>query len=196
MERTGIDHYESSFWNNRSIQNNTGRLTGSIMTSDRRQIPVEVFFVLEDGRWKLLNIKPERGLESDQTTLKIVPKDEDLKKLVKETMILFDEAIKAGNFNQFYKESILSELWKSQAKPEDLNQAFKAIIDEKVDGAFVANVEPVFSEEPFIDEDEVLKVQGYFPSQKIVVFFELDYLYEHPRWKLIRIKVDYKFREE
>ncbi len=57
-----IDQYpslknnESSFFNNREINNNVGTVTGTLTAKDGAKTPVEYRLIWEDGSWKILNI--------------------------------------------------------------------------------------------------------------------------------------------
>ncbi len=53
---TGLDGYESATWNSRSVENNTGRLEGTV-TTNGGAIPMLIDLVKEDGDWKIYGIE-------------------------------------------------------------------------------------------------------------------------------------------
>ncbi|MBI2786901.1 MAG: DUF4864 domain-containing protein [Legionella longbeachae] len=48
---------ESSFFNTREIENNTGFVKGTLTAKDGAKTPIEYRLIKEDGTWKILNIK-------------------------------------------------------------------------------------------------------------------------------------------
>lgn len=48
---------ESSFFNQREIQNNTGILKGTLTSKDGAKTPIEYRLIKEDGHWKILGIQ-------------------------------------------------------------------------------------------------------------------------------------------
>lgn len=57
IRNNSLDEFESAFWNMRSIENDTGRLEGSVTTKSGQSIPVTMELRKEDGEWKIVAIK-------------------------------------------------------------------------------------------------------------------------------------------
>jgi hypothetical protein len=193
LQRSQIDQYESAFWNQRSIDTDLGGITtgilgGTIKTKNQKNIPLTMDFIQENKDWKIHHIKLSNGFpDGDQ---KSVPGDQEIKKLVHETMVDFNEAIKAGNFETFYAH--ISEFWKAQTTASELQAIFQKFIDKKFDLSFVKQIEPIIEEKPIIDEHGALQIKGHYPLDTLNGYFELGYLYEDPQWKLVNIKVNFE----
>jgi len=54
------------------------------------------------------------------------------------------------------------------------------------------NVSPIFDEKPSMNEENVLLINGYYPSKPNQVFFRQEYVYEGLGWKLLGLKVQIK----
>lgn len=203
LSGSSMNKYVSGTWTSRSVENNQGTLQGSINTSDKGVIPIEIKVVNEDGKWKILNMRPVSGglqpttsttaTPSASPTTKTAlafPTDAEVTQLTGTSMSDFGAAVNAGDFTAFYNS--IAELWKSQTTPEELKKVFQPFIDKKVDLSFVATATPVFSQKPALDEQNVLVTTGYYPTKDFNVNFELKYVYEYPAWKLVGIDVNVK----
>lgn len=50
-------NYEAASWNSRGIENNRGKLEGTINTTKGGNIPIRIRFVKEQGQWKIYSIQ-------------------------------------------------------------------------------------------------------------------------------------------
>jgi len=57
IRRIGLEDNASSFWNSRNLGNGTARLTGTVTTKQRRDIPLTITLVKEDEKWKVLDFE-------------------------------------------------------------------------------------------------------------------------------------------
>lgn len=210
LDKSSMGKYMSGMWSSRSIENNQGSLEGSITTSDKGVIPVQINLVNEEGKWKILNLKPVSGGLQPTTsttatpssattpstttpstaTAPAIPTDAEISQISGTSMADFASAVSAKDFTAFYNSS--SELWKAQTTPADLQKVFQVFIDKKIDLSFVSSTTPVFSQKPALNEQNILVVAGYYPTKDFNVNFEFEYVYEYPAWKLISIDVNVK----
>ena len=56
-----LNEYTSSFWNNRTINNDNGQLSGTITTSSGENIPVQMNLVFELEQWKIRLMDPQNN---------------------------------------------------------------------------------------------------------------------------------------
>lgn len=188
--QSALASYREAKWHTRSMENDQGLLEGTIGTEDGGTIPVKITLVKESGEWKLLAIqKASAGLVPDGGTKEIPPPDQ-LNNLVDDSIQTLAQAINAGDFGGFYAG--IAKLWQAQTTEEELLTGFRSFVEQDIDLTVLANLEPVFSEEPRLDEDGILYLTGYYPSQPAVTYFELKYVYEHPDWKLFGSGVEVK----
>jgi hypothetical protein len=198
LEITTLKNFSRASWTTRSINNNLGKLIGSIHTRDGGVVPVEIDLVKEAGQWKILSLtrtagglketkEKEEATPSPREAAKEIPSEEALAEIINETVGLLGEGINKNDFTDFYRH--ISKLWQSQTDESSLKKAFDEFISKKIDLTIVHGETPVVSEPPYIDQDGILRLKGYYATQPYIVQFELGYLYEHPRWKLIAINV-------
>src|SRR5262249_741636 len=118
-----------------------------------------------------------------------IPAEEELKKLVTKSLLDFDQAVKAKNFENFYNS--LSQLWKGQTSPEALQKIFQQFINKNIDISGIKDVAPVVEPKPAIKES-FLVVEGHYPLKSERVEFTLRYTLESSAWKLAGIRVKVK----
>lgn len=84
----------------------------------------------------------------------------------------------------------LSELWKSQTSPGELEDIFQVFITNNLAIGGIKDVDPVFDAPSAISEQGILELSGYYPTAPSQVWFELGYIYERSEWKLVGIQVN------
>lgn len=200
LEMTTLKDFSKARWTTRSINNNLGKLIGSIHTREGGTVPVEIDLVKEEGKWKIISLtrkavgltekEPAEAVTPSPAAGKEIPSEEGLTSVINETISLLGAGINKNDFGDFYGH--ISKLWQSQTDEPSLKMAFREFIEKKIDLTIVQGQAPVLSEAPYIDQDGVLRLKGYYPTQPYMVQFDLGYLYEHPNWKLISISVSTK----
>jgi hypothetical protein len=187
VTRMGLLDNASASWTSRSVSNNKATLSGSITTKQRAVIPVTMELLKEAGEWRVMSLSgPLAGALSSGGTPQ-VPADEDLRKLARKTLLDFDAAVGAADFSSFYRG--ISRLWQNETTPADLQGIFQEFVDQRVSIAAIGEVDAVFDQAPSVDDDGLLVLSGYYPTDGMKVQFLLRYLYEHPEWKLAGIRV-------
>ncbi len=199
LNQTTMVKFDHAEWTSRSVQNNLGNVEGTVVTTDKAVVPVTMDLVNEDGKWKVLNLRPVvGGLQPENSAIKDsktaakpdLPSDDEVNALVTASINDFVEAVKAKDFNTFYGN--VSEVWKTQTNVAELEKAFEQLMDEKIDLGFVKTTKPVLNAKPELDQDNILVVDGMYPSKDANFMFHMGYVYEHPKWKLIGITVNFK----
>lgn len=200
LTKTSLDEFQSATWNSRQRgSGGEGTLEGTIRTESGGNIPVTVKLVKENGEWKILNLqKAESGIEeTDTSSEKTIPEQEELKNLVHDTVLLFIKAIEKEDFSSFYQS--IADLWKGQTSEEEFQKMmldnFQSFIgNEEIDLTVVEGKKPVFDQDPKINEDGLLVVNGHYSIEPAPLDFELKYIYEDTNWKLVGIdmRVDMK----
>jgi len=185
-----LSDFTDASWPTRSMQNNQGELEGTITTSDGGTVPLSISFVQENENWKILSINlSQAGLSTDGSSPEM-PNDNELKQMVSKSIYDLALAINSEDFSGFYNN--VAVLWKNQTTPEKLKQSFISFIEQKIDLTGIKDVEPTLNSPPSIDSDGFLSMAGYFPTQPSMVYFQLDYAYEHPNWNLVGTSVEVK----
>ena len=119
-----------------------------------------------------------------------VPTNKELKKLALDSLLLFNVALQTKDFENFYNHS--AKLWQKETSPDKLLEAFQSFIDKEVNIASIAKLEPTFDEAPAVNEDGLLVMKGFYPTQPSRVFFQLKYIDEDGSWALAAINVQLK----
>ena len=188
VRQLGLTDFASASWSNREVKNDRGHLEGSITTKSGGKIPLQMELIKEAGKWKVYGVTaPQSGVAAEPGG-KQMPADEKLKAMTRESLLAFNQAVKEKSFVNFHKQ--ISTIWQQQITPEKFMESFKPFVDKGVDLSPVKKVDPIFDDPPAIDSQGILTLKGYFPTQPAKVFFRLRYVYEHPSWKLLGIRVN------
>lgn len=180
-----LNMYEKALWSSRSISGSQGSIEGTITLSDQSKLPMKIALLKEEGNWKINNLTiPAAGVSG----LMAVPEQEVLEGLVYMTLSQFGGALEAKEFTAFYDS--ISELWKSQTSPEELQTIFQSFIDAELTYE-LGNAVPVFSQQPAINSDKVLMLEGYVILGETPLNFKLSYLQESTEWKLVGIDINF-----
>ena len=108
--------------------------------------------------------------------------------LVKQSMHDFIVSVDKKNMEHF--RGTVSRLWQKQYTTEQLNQAFKAIIDSGANWAALDDFEPVLAAKSKVDENGVLVLSGHYATKPSQVYFEQKYIYEGVSWKLLGFSIE------
>jgi hypothetical protein len=119
-----------------------------------------------------------------------LPGDAELKALAFESLMSFNQAVVGKDFTPFHKH--IAVYWQAEVTPTKLKTLFQSYIDQGVDLSFIKGTEPTFQPAPMIDANEVLVLQGVYPTMPTKLDFRLKYIVEKGAWKLIGIKVEAK----
>ena len=155
--------------------------------------PVNPHFTLkyfrEGGEWKLLGINVDLRPAADPNAERPKPPaDADLRKLVRQTLVDFNDAVQAKDFSGFHAKA--STPLRQQITPEKLREAFQSFIDRRVNIAAVKDLEPKFAGPPKVDGDGVLTVKGEYPTRPTRTAFRLKYFQEKGEWRVLGVSVD------
>src|SRR5450432_796331 len=101
-----------------------------------------------------------------------VPEKSEVKKMTKETLTSFGEALKENDFSSFYED--IATIWKTQTTPEKLMESFKSMAGPNFDVlGIVKELKPTFDPPAEVNSDGVLIVRGYYPTKPKHVVFQL-----------------------
>lgn len=116
-----------------------------------------------------------------------IPMVRPLEALVKSAMLSFNDANVTGNYAVFHAK--LSQPFRQQVSPEKLRENFRQFVEKSIDLDIVAAMEPIYEQQPLIDNYGKLLLKGYFATEPTRVNFELDFIPADGEWKLLRINV-------
>jgi len=116
-----------------------------------------------------------------------VPSDRALEALVKATLLTFNDANVTGNYEVFHAK--LSKPFREQFPVERLARRFQDFNKKHIDFDIIAALKPAYDPSPAVDGDGKLLVKGYFPTEPLRVYFNLEFIPSDGEWKLISINV-------
>ncbi len=137
--------------------------------------------------------KPDKSTsdtKSDPSSLK-APSDDKVQRLVKDTLLDFNDAIQDDDFSDLLAKS--SKPFKEQSSQEKMHDNFKGFIDAKINFAAVKNLTASFNKPPSVEHMnglDVLIADGSFPTTPNKTKFVFKYVNEDGEWKLVGINVD------
>lgn len=189
LDQTALSDYTSASWSSRSVSGSTGELEGSVETESGGTIPVKIAFVKEAAGWKIQNIEKDAAGLTHRSQARSIPTDAEVEQMVGASMQELAMAINNREFSTFYGN--VAKLWQAQTSAEALATGFASFSDQNIDLTVLRDMDPIFSEPPRIDEEtSVLKAKGYYSTHPSVTYFDLDYIYEHPDWRLAGVDVN------
>jgi len=162
-------------------------VSGSYPTKPNKVI-FKLKYLQEKSAWKLVGINVQVLPFVEKTGP--VPTEKEAKRLALDSLLAFNKALKAKNFDSFYGQ--IAKLWQAQTTPAKLKEIFAPFLAQDAHISGIADVEPVFDSKPAIDSDGFLVLKGSYPTQPSKVFFELKYVYEEETWELVGINVNLK----
>lgn len=188
IKDNSLSGFKESSWEERSINGGRGVLTGSISTINGGVIPIKLSFVKGESGWKIYSVeKPSSGFQEEASTNSIPP-EEDMIEMVMNAAKRFSLAVNAKDAEEFHKT--FSNQFKQQFTVEKLNEIYKPFYDLEIDLMVLQQYSPVFEEKPTIDENGILRIKGYFPTEPNKFYFNQTYIYEGLGWKLMGYSVN------
>jgi hypothetical protein len=162
-------------------------VSGSYPTKPNKVI-FKLKYLQEKSAWKLLGINVHVLPFVEKTGP--LPTEKEAKRLALDSLLAFNKAIRAKNFDSFYAR--IAKLWQAQTTSAKLKEIFQPFIAMDADISDIEEVEPVFDSKPAINDDGFLVLKGSYPAPLNEVFFELKYVYEDELWELVGINVNLK----
>jgi len=204
LKELQINGFQTVHWTSDQIQKNEAKLEGELIKNDGNKLNLFTTFINESGQWRIYELKI-RSIKNGQieehrftqvgqngsfgqVVQQSLPNNNQIKKIVLETLLKFNDAIQQKDFDDFYK-SIASD-WQLQISQNRMAQAFQGFIDQKIDISAIKESEIKMDEPPFINHEGCLYVHAHAKIPAYQVNFALTYKYEIPNWKLMGITVN------
>jgi hypothetical protein len=200
----GLADYAGGDWGQPERDGNSATIRVTVKTRGGTQFPLIVTMVHETGAWRLFSLRSppseQTGLSENRFSLvgktpnladevvKPMPPEPEIRQLVRQNLLSFNEAIASKSFDAFYDS--VSTKWQDQLTKGQLQRAFQPFIDQKIDIGSVAQVEPVFDTPPAINSEGLLVVSGHFATKPYQTVFTMRFYYELPTWKLFGLDVN------
>lgn len=200
----GLTDFASADWDKPERDGQTTTIRVKIKTHSGTEIPLIVTLIDQTGAWRVFSLKSppsqDTGLSENRFSLvgkvpsfsdavtKPMPPENEIRQLVRENLLRFNEAIASQSFDSFY-DSVATH-WQDQLTKGQLQRAFQPFVDQKINLGGIANANPVFDEAPAINSEGLLVVAGHYETQPYRVQFSMRFYYELPTWKLFGLDVN------
>lgn len=183
----GLTDYQSASWNKFNIVNSDGQIEGAMTTKSGGSVPLTISLTKEADGWKVVDITVVGITPPPKTTPKL-PSEDEAKKLVLTSLTDFNKAVLEKDFKPFY--ATISELWKKQTTPAEIQKVFQAFIDREADLSSMLKGQFVFTEKPKITDEKNLVLTGYCTDKELKLNFTLKYIAEQSQWKLFGVNIN------
>jgi len=206
----------------------TARVKADFTTATGNKVSLVITLTQESGRWKVFALKSPRdastGLVQNRFSIlgrgpdfveavhrQPVPNEETVNRLISETLLRFNAAIKERDFLPFFEACSLAwqdQLLSSEYTPgismtmrvaltegqkeigaSRLKRAFQPFIDKDVDLSGIDGKKPVLDVPPQVSTDGLLVLVGHYDTEPYKVYFSTKLMYELPKWKLFGLDV-------
>lgn len=188
MEEHSLSKFKEASWHSRSVNGGRGELAGSITTVDGGVVPVSLGFVKGEEGWKIYSIsKPSAGLQEESPAAQM-PSEREQIKLVRDSMHVFAVSVREGNMSKMHDH--VSSLWQDQFSVGQFDDAFGSFY-QFGDALLVLDEHtPQFSDAATVNDEGILILKGFYPTQPNKLHFEHKYIYEGLGWKLMGLNVN------
>jgi hypothetical protein len=188
VKQLGLVDYSSVAWHNREISNQEAIAEGTVTTKNGRTKSVSIQLIREGQEWRVVGVR-FGGVElvRFEDAPRVPPKAE-LERIATGTLLEFNHAVQARDFTDFY--GVLSDVWKEQTTPQQLQMTFREFLDKNVDIGTIQEVKPQLARPAAVSDQGILAIAGEYPSQPRPVQFELEYTRERGAWRLMGISVN------
>jgi hypothetical protein len=187
VEQLGLTEYARASWTRRGIENQEGSAEGTVFTKGGVAKPIALQLVREGGRWAVVGVRYGGVDLATVQASPAVPPGPERERLVAESLLGFNGAVRARDFTAFYRT--LSELWKKETTPKQLQQTFQVFLDRDIDIGPVKDLKPRIARAS-VNDRGVLAVAGHYPTRPSRVQFDMEYVRESGAWKLSGITVN------
>lgn len=119
-----------------------------------------------------------------------IPSDKEIKKLVLDTLLLFNDAVQTKSFKAFHAK--LGPAWKKETSPGQLMDIFHVFVDKHIEFSDIDYEDPTFDVAPSVNQNGWLGVKGHYTLKTSDVLFDLQYENDQGSWKLVSINIQTK----
>ncbi len=187
LKQTSHIDYKMANWRSKNISDDIVDMVGYVKLPDGKQSEIEIIFRNEDGKWKILSIKDESNQVLSKNLNKKIPSLDSLKIMAVATLKELSKAIVSKNYTDFYRNIALS--WRIKTSEQKLAEKFNKFYADGDTLLPAKNPFIVFDKVPHISDDGKLILEGYYPTESFPIYFDLEYSYEEPAWRISDVEI-------
>lgn len=133
-----------------------------------------------------LAVAGQGGALAAQTV--VMPDAEKIVLLLRSTLITLNDALQTGNYTVLRDRGAPG--FRAANSAARLSQIFADLASQRIDLSPITLIAPQLSEPPGLDQQNgMLRLKGYFPSQPVQINFEVLYQAVDGQWQLFGISV-------
>jgi hypothetical protein len=187
LDMNQFSDYQSASWKQRSVKNNKGKLQGTISTKKGDTFPAVIAFIKEE-EWKISAIK--RTDNKVQAAPAKLPSPKEQVDLIKGRMRLLTISLKKKSMSTFYLGC--SGIWKSQTNKKEMNKKYSSLFPHAETLNKINSLEPTLLKQATISPKGILSLNGVYNINPQKFFFELRFVTEKGKWKLVGMDASLK----
>ncbi len=123
----------------------------------------------------------------EQNTTQTLPAPEDMLAMIRSTIIALNQANQTGNY------TVLRDLgapdFRNGNDASRLALIFQVLREQSVDMTPLLNIPPEVTQDPAINDQGMLRLVGFFPTQPLRVNFDFSYQQVGKQWRLYTVSV-------
>jgi len=183
----GLGEAQKVTWQKWSIGTGGAELSGIVARKDGKEQPLDMTLIKQDQAWKLLKISTKMAdVVSDPLALSM-PEPDALVAMVGQVTRDVGLGVREGSLKALHAS--MAQVAQTTLTIEELDTAFKQLIEQHIDVSPAADLAPAFDAAPIIDPDGRLVAEGHYPSRPAQVNFRYAYLRENDQWRLVSLNV-------
>ncbi len=187
LRQTSHIDYKMAKWRSKSISDDLVEMVGFVKLPNGNQSEIIITFTNEDGKWKIYSIKDESNQVLSKDLNKKIPPIDSLKILAISTLKKLSNAIISKDYSEFYKN--ISLTWRIKTNEQKLADKFNKFYSNGDTLLPASNPFIVFDKVPHISDNGKLILEGYYPTETFPIYFDLEYSYEEPAWKISDVEI-------
>lgn len=187
LENNYLKEYQSSIWSQKEVENNSWYVKWVLKTTNGIDIWVEMMFVKINWTRKIYWVSITPMWVDVQTAT--MPTQEVVVGLIHDTFGLFADAIKKGDFTEFY--NAWDQERRQSTSIEKLNAGYKEPIEKKIDFSFTTEMIPTVARAPQL-QGNLMYIEWFYNLWEKKLQFAVTYLFTNSVWKMHWINIAVK----
>src|SRR5262245_31699970 len=163
VKQLDLFNYSSVSWHSRQIDNQEGTAEGTVINNTGTVKPITVRLIHEGSKWAVVGVR-YGGIDLVSISSKMrVPHMAEREQMVTEALLNFNQAMQQKDFTAVH--ATLSETWKKEITPKQLQRAFQEFIDQEINIGPIKDLKPRLMPRPLINDKDMLVVTGSYATQ-------------------------------
>lgn len=137
---------------------------------------------------------PQEAKQSAPQNFRALPKPSpdkvtgpEISMMIRTTLVALHQANVTGNYTVL--RDLGSGSFRTINNPVRLGNIYGKLRDSGIDLSPVVLLDPLLTKAPFIDANQVLIIEGYFPTLPLNIIFKMGFRFEFGGWRLLSLSV-------